>query len=173
MALALALGLGACARAQNEARGSAQELAAVKTANVAEQAPPSLHVAELLAPGSEIKPSERVASLTGARVRLVGFVAEMEIPPQDALYLVPQPIHCDEAGGGTADLPLESVLVTLPPTLKQRPEHIPGAVEAIGVLEVGNATDAQGRVSNFRLLLEAPNVQVVARGSAREQNKAL
>lgn len=120
---------------------------------------PSLRVSELLAPGAELQPSARAAALSGARVRLVGFVAELELPAEDALYLVPQPLHGDEAGGGTADLPPEAVLVALPGHMKQRREHLPYAVEAVGVLEVGNHSDAQGRVSNFRLRLSAADMQ--------------
>lgn len=128
---------------------------------------PALEVRELFAPGAELKPSAKARQLAGQRVRLIGFVAEMELRPAAAVYLVPSPVHCDEAGGGSADLPPESVLVALPAGW-QPPGHIAGPVEATGTFEVGNRSDQLGRVANFRLQLEAP--WVGARGSAGEQN---
>lgn len=158
--LVIAFALCACGREHRDevrSKSAASEQAQTRASDPS--ALPSLRVSELLAPGAELAPSSRATSLSGERVRLVGFVAEMEIPPADALYLVPAPLRCDEAGGGTADLPPDAVLVALPDNLKQRPEHVPGAVEAVGVLEVGNRSDAHGRIANFRLRLEASNVQ--------------
>src|ERR1700687_3912809 len=58
-----------------------------------------------------LQPSSTLLRLNGKRVRLVGFMAQMETPPLGAFYLCPRPISCDEEGGGTADLPAENVLV--------------------------------------------------------------
>jgi hypothetical protein len=65
-------------------------------------------------------------------------------------------VQCDEAGGGTADLPPEAVLVLLPRGVHDPVSHIPGPLDVIGTFEVGNRTDVEGRTSNFRLRLEAP-----------------
>lgn len=163
LAATLLLTLAGCDRSQGADPVAVGAMAAPHptagaSSNAQQDNAPSLRVSQLLEPGAELKPSSLASSLSGARVRLSGFVAEMELPPRGALYLVPQPMHCDEAGGGTADLPPEAVLVTLPPTLKQPSEHVAGLVEAVGVLEVGNRTDEQGRSANFRLRLEAPPV---------------
>ena len=109
---------------------------------------------ELLDPGPKLSPSDKARSLAGKRVRLVGFMAEMEEPLDSAFYLVPRPIRLDESGAGTADLPLDSVLVVVPGADGKKIPYITGALEGIGVLEVGNHTDGAGRVSNFRLRLE-------------------
>jgi hypothetical protein len=69
-------------------------------------------------------------------------------------YLVPQPIHLDESGGGTGDLPLQTILVDVPGAAGKSIPHVRGALEGIGVFEVGNRADDQGRVSNFRLHLD-------------------
>jgi hypothetical protein len=113
-----------------------------------------LEVRELFKRGSALLLSEKARRLDGHRVRLVGFMAEMEQPPEGALYLVPNPLHCDEAGGGTADLPPESVLVPVPSAGRRPVPFIRGPLEADGVLETGNRTDPQGRASNFRLRID-------------------
>jgi len=109
---------------------------------------------ELLDPGPKLMPSDKARSLVGKRVRLVGFMAEMEEPLDSAFYLVARPIRLDESGAGTADLPLDSVLVVVPGADGKKIPYVAGALEGIGVLEVGNHTDEAGRVSNFRLRLE-------------------
>lgn len=123
---------------------------------------PTLELRELFEPGPGLRPSRKTAAFDGRRVRLVGFMAEMELPPTGAFYLVPRPVQCDEAGGGTADLPPESVLVTVPWMAGKTLPHLPGAVEVTGTLAVGNRSDAEGRVSNFRLRLEGPPGSAVA-----------
>lgn len=124
---------------------------------------PRLEVSELLESGAQLKPTAKAAELKGKRVRLVGYMAEMELPPTGAFYLVPRPVKLDEAGGGTADLPLESVLVTSPALEGTTWTYVPGPLEGVGVLEVGNQSDARGRVSNFRLELEAEATPAIRR----------
>ena len=63
------------------------------------------------ASGTELRPSERLLALAGQRVKLVCFMAKMEVAPKGAFYLTPRPVSCDEEGGGTADLPPEAVCV--------------------------------------------------------------
>jgi hypothetical protein len=109
---------------------------------------------ELLAAGPELAPSAKARALDGKRVRVVGFMAEMEEPILGAFYLVARPLRLDESGGGTGDLPLSSILVAVPGAEGTIIPHAEGALEGTGVLEVGNRADDQGRVSNFRLRLD-------------------
>jgi hypothetical protein len=113
-----------------------------------------LELRELLEPGPVLKPSVKAVSLTGKRVRLVGFMAQMELPPKGGFYLVPRPLHVDEAGSGTADLPPDSVLVVSRSTAGQTLPFMQGALEVTGILEIGNRADEDGRVSAIRLLLD-------------------
>jgi hypothetical protein len=115
-----------------------------------------LTFAELLATGPQLGPSAKTRALAGKRVTMVGFMAQMELPPKGAFYLAPRPVHCDEAGGGTADLPLESVLVTSKLAGTGVVPFVPGEVEVTGIFDVGNRADDEGRVSAFRLLLDEP-----------------
>jgi hypothetical protein len=88
-------------------------------------------------------------------VRLVGFMAQLELPPRGAFYLVPRPVRCDESGAGTADLPPESVLVLSASSAGRVVPFLAGALELTGTLELGNQPDSEGRVSAFRLRLDA------------------
>jgi hypothetical protein len=114
-----------------------------------------LEFAEFFDPGAGLHPSQKLRSLVGQRVRLVGFMAQMELPPTGAFYLAPRPVRCDESGGGTADLPPETVLVVSASSAGQVVPFLSGALELTGTLELGNQTDSEGRVSAFRLRLDA------------------
>jgi hypothetical protein len=117
----------------------------------------SLRFQELFEAGkTALEPSSKARDLAGKHVRMTGFVAEMELPPKGAFYLVPRPVHCDEAGGGTADLPSESVLVIVPSARGAEMPHRAGLLEVSGVFEVGNRPDDDGRVSGFRIVLDRP-----------------
>jgi len=116
----------------------------------------SLEFRELLDTGPTLRPSAKALALHGKRVRVVGFMADMEEAIQGAFYLVPRPMRLDESGAGTGDLPLESILVLVPGAEGKALPYIEGPLEGIGVLDVGNRADEQGRVSNFRLSLDRP-----------------
>jgi hypothetical protein len=116
----------------------------------------TLQFSELLAQRGTLRASERVASLAGQRVRMVGFMAELEHAPHGAFYLTARPVSCDEAGAGTGDLPIENVFVLAPFVAAEVVPHVDGAVEIVGRLEVGNQVDADGFPSSFRIHLDAP-----------------
>jgi hypothetical protein len=120
---------------------------------------PTLLLAELVESGQAgLGPSARARAHAGSRVRLVGFMARMEEPQVGAFWLAPYPVKCDEGGAGTGDLPLEAVLVVVRSRPTEPVEHLEGPIAVTGVLEVGNQPDAAGRVSAFRLLLDAPGL---------------
>ncbi len=120
---------------------------------------PRLEAGELLAPGPRLAPSARALALDGRRVRLVGFMAELEDPPRGGFYLAPRPVRCDEEGAGTGDLPPDAVRVIVRSAVGEEIPFLPGPIEATGVLVLGNAADADGRVSLFRLVLDRPAVR--------------
>src|SRR5215813_9485842 len=103
----------------------------------------------------ELKPSQKLLSLNGKRVRMVGYMARMERVVPGAFYLVPHPVMCDEEGGGTSDLPVENVLVLVRSAKDREIAFIPRPVEVTGILEVGNREEEDGRVSAIRLTLDA------------------
>ena len=134
-----------------------------RAVTVAPAAP--LAFGEILETGERLAPSRRVLDLAGKRVRLVGFMAQMELPPRGGFYLTARPVHCDEAGGGTADLPPDSVRVVVRSARGDEVPFLKGPIEITGELEVGNAVDDEGRVSAFRLVLDRPTE---ANGMVRE-----
>jgi len=99
--------------------------------------------------------SEQVLALNGRRVRLTGYMAQSEQPLEGAFFLCPVPTFLDEGGGGTGDLPPDSVRVTVP-SLAGRP--VPFAarpVEVTGRLDLGYRDEPDGQVSWVRLTVDA------------------
>ena len=114
-----------------------------------------LSFSALFAPGAPLRPSPRVEELSGKRVRIEGFMARMEVPPRGAFWLCKAPLELDEAGGGTADLPVESILVVLTPRRDEPVPALRGRLRVLGRLETGRAVAADGTVSFFRIVLDA------------------
>jgi hypothetical protein len=113
-----------------------------------------LELRELFDSGPALRPTSKTLAARGERVRLQGFMAEMEMPPTGGFYLTPHPVHCDEAGGGTADLPPETVYVVAPSLRGKRVPFVKGPIEVIGTFEIGNQPNDDGQVSAFRLLID-------------------
>ncbi len=105
----------------------------------------------------EPKLSRRLLDLSGQRVKLVGFMAKMEVAPKGAFYLTPRPVSCDEEGGGTADLPPEAVYVVVRSSAGKEIPHSPRALEVTGLLDVGYRVGEDDRVTHIRLLLDRPD----------------
>ncbi len=83
-------------------------------------------------------------------------MAQMESPPKGGFYLCPSPVLVTEAGGGTADLPPDAVLVVVRSAKGKELAHIQRVLEVTGVLELGPQVDEDGRVSKIRIVLEGP-----------------
>jgi hypothetical protein len=116
---------------------------------------PTLRFEDFFVPGqAALVPSRQLLAARGQRVRMVGFMAEMEMPPAQGFYLTSRPISCDEAGGGTADLPPDAVRVLITPPPAQPIPHLRGPIEITGVLETGVKDERDGTVSHIRLLLK-------------------
>jgi hypothetical protein len=105
--------------------------------------------------GEHARIAPETLSLGGRKVRMVGHMVRMELPPRAAFYLAARPVEADESGGGTADLPPSVVRVEVPWIAGEVP-WIDGPLEVIGRLELGRAEDDEGRVSWIRIVMEAP-----------------
>src|SRR5512147_3027015 len=97
-----------------------------------------------------------VEALRGQRVRVRGFMVQLEEPLRGEFYLAAHPVEQDESGGGTGDLPVASVLVRVPALGDQVVPWRPNPVEVVGTLQVGREEEPDGRVSALRLVLEEP-----------------
>lgn len=103
-----------------------------------------------------LTPTARLLSLAGKRVRIAGFMAEMELPPKGGFYLCPSPLFAAEGGGGTADLPPSAVFVVVSSAAGQELETLKRPVDVTGLLELGPQTDPEGRVTRIRIVLDRP-----------------
>lgn len=101
--------------------------------------------------------SPRTEALAGQRVRIRGYMMQMEDPPEGAFYVAARPVFQDESGGGTGDIPPASVRVRVREAEGAQVPWTPRPIEVIGILEIGREEDAEGRVSFVRLVLEEPS----------------
>lgn len=116
--------------------------------------PARLELRELfVTEGRRTRLSPRTEALAGKRVRIRGYMVQMEDPPEGAFQLAARPIFQDESGGGTGDISPASVRVRLREA-EARVAWTPGPIEVVGTLELGREEDAEGRVSFVRLVLE-------------------
>src|SRR5262245_55611351 len=83
-------------------------------------------------------PSATVRSLTGVTVAIAGYMARMESQPDGTFYLCARPVTCTEEGGGTADLPPETIRVVVPSLKNRQLGFVPGRLEVTGRLELGH-----------------------------------
>lgn len=120
-------------------------------------APEPLSFREFFDPKARrLAPSARLLGLAGKRVRIAGFMAEMEEPPKGGFYLCPSPVFAAEGGGGTADLPPSAVFVVVSSASGKQLETLRRPLEVTGTLEIGPQVDAEGRVTRIRILLDRP-----------------
>ncbi|HYX91709.1 MAG TPA: hypothetical protein VE782_09105 [Myxococcaceae bacterium] len=131
-------------------------LSTLLAAGPARPLPATIAFSELFEQSGVLTPSARVLSLQGKRVRMVGFMARMEVAPNGGFYLCPRPVLADESGAGTGDLPVESVFVVMSSARGRAVPYRQGLLEVTGRLYVGNRTDQEGRVSAFQIVLDPP-----------------
>ena len=103
-----------------------------------------------------LEPSSRLLSLNGKRVRLLGYVAEMERSNKRNILFAPMPLRPQpEEYGLCDDIPATHVLVTIPGDPGVQVPIVPGALLLTGTLSVGNS-DEGGEMSFVRMLLDPP-----------------
>jgi hypothetical protein len=143
--------ISACSSVKQKERDSNPEY---QTTPLSTREPVFLAFRDLIADGPKLRISDRAHRLKGERVKLVGYMANLELPPVGAFYLTPIAVSCDEASDGAAELPLNSVLVTSRNAAEKTVPHVEGILEVVGELDVGHHTDSMGRASWFRLTLD-------------------
>jgi hypothetical protein len=102
--------------------------------------------------------TDRLRSLDGHRVRIVGYVVGQDTPSPGRFILAPFPVTLATAADGPADdLPPAHVYVALPPShaaVDLPPVPVPVVVQ--GILHLGPQPEADSRVSWVRIELD-PN----------------
>lgn len=103
-----------------------------------------------------LEPTAKLLSLNGKRVRIMGYVAEMERPEKRNIILAPLPLKPQPEEYGAADeIPAAHVLVTVPGDPNKQVPLLSGAMLLTGILSVGQSTEG-GETSFVRMLLDAP-----------------
>ncbi|NQX01927.1 hypothetical protein HQ447_14820 [bacterium] len=101
-----------------------------------------------------LEPSAKLLSLSGKRVRILGFVAEMKRDNKRNIIFAPVPLKPQPEEYGLADeIPAAHVLVTIPGDPDTQVPLVPGALLLTGTLAVGNSTK-DGETSFVRMLLD-------------------
>ncbi len=143
---------------------------AVELAGIDRLPPPPVGVTELKfseffkSPAGRLglEPTEKLCSLAGKRVRILGFMARQTRPSPGVAILAPFAMATNEYEYGLADdFPPNVVFVEVPRYADLAVPHTPGPLLLTGALEVGRREEADGRVSFVRLKLDpdpAPEV---------------
>ncbi|HYN53790.1 MAG TPA: hypothetical protein VES38_03715 [Methylotenera sp.] len=101
-----------------------------------------------------MEPTEKLISLNNKRVRIVGYMAKQETPTPGLFIVSPLPVNMgDEDDKFADDMPANSIFVHLdnPNVLVG---YVPGLINLIGVLSVGNAHEVDDRISYVRVKLD-------------------
>jgi len=103
-----------------------------------------------------LEPTEKLLSLDGSRVRILGYMGRMERGNKRHMIFAAIPLQPQPHEYGLADeVPAAHVLVTVPGDANEQVPHTPGPLLLTGVLSVGTwAKD--GETSFVRMLLDAP-----------------
>jgi len=103
-----------------------------------------------------LNPGKAVLALDGQRVRITGFMVTQEDAPVGRFFLTPVPLRMSESADGDADdLPLNTVVVLMPPAEQSLPlPHTPGLLQLTGILHYGRHELPDGRVVWLRLQLD-------------------
>lgn len=119
------------------------------------QAAVRLEFREFLAPSpTELRPSEKLRRLHGKRVRIVGFMAEMEQLPDGYFYLCSRPVLCDESGGGIGELPIDAVRVIVRSHQGQPIKFVAPPLVITGTLELGGQSEIEKDSWAVRVLVD-------------------
>lgn len=104
-----------------------------------------------------LEPTDKLLSLHGRPVRMVGYMAAASLPMAGRLVLAPLPVELgDEDEHLADDLPPQAVFVHLsgPAAARTLPNYA-GLLSLTGTLDVGPREEPDGHVSTVRLLLDA------------------
>lgn len=123
-----------------------------------------------------IQASERLLSLDGQRVRMVGFMVRSSQPRSTAFILAPMPVEIsDEDEAEADDIPFNAVLVKLSTPAQQPIPNLDGLLKVSGVLRVASIADTESsRIFSVTIDLDqAPSKAIAKAGrqvAHREEN---
>lgn len=101
--------------------------------------------------------TEKLRSLDGQRVRILGHMAHRDVQPAGTFLLTPFPVAIHDHDNSLAeDMPASVVQVEVPHLKDQAIPFAPGLMLLTGTLSLGNRAEPDGRVSLVRLELDPP-----------------
>lgn len=102
-----------------------------------------------------LEPSEKLTSLAGKRVRLVGYMARQETPTVGFFVLSPLPVSLgDEDESLADDLPASVIYVHFSAPENRPLPYYSGLLRLTGTLSLGAFEESDGHVSSVRLQLD-------------------
>ncbi|TRZ97273.1 MAG: hypothetical protein D4R84_05565 [Rhodocyclaceae bacterium] len=112
-----------------------------------------------------LEPTEKLKSLAGKRIRMVGYMARQDTPASGHFVLSPLPVSIgDEDESLADDLPASVVFVHVYPPAKQPLPFYPGLLRVTGTLSLGAHEETDGHVSSVRLQLDPELARAMAAG---------
>jgi hypothetical protein len=116
-----------------------------------------------------LEPSAKLLSLAGKSVRIVGYMANAELPQAGRLILAPLPVTLgDEDESLSDDLPASAVFVHLSAShADHQVPNLRGLMQLSGKLDVGALDEPDGHVSSVRLLLDDASSKKLVDAAAR------
>jgi hypothetical protein len=123
-----------------------------------------LHFSELFGPIGDrgLEYSERVRSLVGKRVRVIGFMIRESERPRGQFRLSGWPIAVESTGLCQVDDTPATVVDVIAPARADTPfAWRPGRLTIEGTLEIGALTDGSGRNSFIRVRLDPVDLAVL------------
>lgn len=116
-----------------------------------------------------LEPTEKLISLAGKRVRIVGFMAHHETPMADTFILSPVPVTLgDEDESLADDLPASVIFVHAAKPEGRTIPFYPGLLRLTGTLSVGPHEEADGHVSAVRLQLDPELARLMLAGQPQK-----
>jgi hypothetical protein len=101
-----------------------------------------------------LEPTEKLISLNGKQVRIVGYMVNAEEPPAGPFVLAPLAVSMAEKEDGPADdVPATTVYVHVANGENWVVPYVPGLLKLTGTLSLGGKEEPDGRVSSVRLML--------------------
>lgn len=121
-----------------------------------------------------LEASERLLTLDGRAVRMVGFMVRNSNPGTSSFILAPMPLgFSDEDEAEADDIPANAVLVRLPKSLPTALPNINGLLQISGILRVGHSNDAAtDRVFSVAIDLDSKQARSFARLASKAAKAA-
>jgi hypothetical protein len=103
-----------------------------------------------------LEPTHQLLSLNGKRVRILGYMAEIQCENKREFIFSPVPLQPQpEEYGLCDDIPATHILVTVPGNPDEPLHHVSGPLLLTGLLAVGESSKS-GETSFVRMQLDAP-----------------